>query len=555
MSSAITATPSVGSINWDSFGIASVIYQTKGDLPSVPMPAGHVSHPQEVELFADDDATIKLPQVLAYLSTHVGSKVQLEVRSLNGDFSATAFSVGYHTNPLARDSSQDLKYAVAQKSKAPHYMGVNPPQILATKLPDMPLKYTRGLTVRTPMGMSITGIIMEATLAFKTLDGTVLDNQAAFKAYASTFSKVAAPVSVAAPVPVTALVPASVAKRVPATPERAPATVAPAAPKKKVWRSPFATMDEETNVNVAAGGGCAPATKLDFAAAVTSKDHFDLTEAFKLVGGGGAAAVADDASCISHHSAVEVDVEEEIPDDHDKCVTDGCIKTFPCEKGVKRCLDCRKYSTRFVRKCKAPGCKDFAFTPQSKVTEGKLKYGDSFQPFSRCFTHAKAQYDSAAASEATEQEFMLEEACATEECEGLVQLTAKEVAFFESKGLEMPTRCKECIAVRKEAKKDAVECECEACEETFTMPKALKLSLEEAGKQLTCHSCRTTTTRNCGYCNSAFLTLAQAAWSKAQFAAEGKEWRAPKHCSKECKTHATEEATSTEGRTRNGKRK
>lgn len=555
--SSVTTTTSIapmGSIDWDSLapGISSVIYQTKGSLPTVPMPAGHVVHSQDVELFSTDNTNIKMPQVLAHLATHVGSKTQLEVRSLSGDFSATAFAVGYYTNPLTQDSTQDLKYSLAQLSLAPHYMGVNPPQIIATMLPDIPLKYARGLSGRTQMGLPITGVIMEATLAFKTIDGKVLNDQLCLREYVYGSKTVQSAVIPVSPPPT--------------------ATTVPAAPKKKVWRSPFATVAETSdgatirNLDASlalAVADTAPklATKIPLAPkkAERPSGQFDLSGALELMnitttaleaaGGGGAESVC---SSIHPHSTHELQVQE-IPDGHAMCLTDGCIQTFAEDESIKRCLDCRKNRTRFIRPCKSQGCADFAYTSQEQMTEGKRKYGDSYQPFSRCFKHAKAHHDSAA-SEASAQEFVIEDNCATEECDGMVQLTAKEMAFYESKGLEFPVRCSECRTKRKEAKKTTVECECEACEETFSMPEKLKLSLEEQGKQITCMPCRTTTTRNCKNCNSGFLTLAQIAWSKVQYAAEGGEWHPPNYCCKECKASAATEVAHKEGASRGGKR-
>jgi hypothetical protein len=278
---------------------------------------------------------------------------------------------------------------------------------------------------------------------------------------------------------------------------------------------------------------------------------FDMTAALALVDGG-----SNSTSAIEEQNVVQIREPIQLdPSHYIECITDGCTQTFDPANGIKRCSGCRKHSTRFVRPCKVKDCEDFAYTSQLQVTAGKSKYGDNFQPFSRCFAHSKAHHDSSAASEVSEQEFVIEDECATEGCENPLQMTAKELAFYESKNLDMPTRCSECRAARSAAKKDAVECECEACGETFNMPVALKTSLEDKGKQLTCYACRSTTTRNCNYCHNDFLTKAQVAWNKAMYAAEGKEWRAPNHCSKECKTQAQSEMTSEVGRTRNNTRK
>jgi len=563
--SSVTTTPSIapmGSIDWDSraCGIVSVIYQVSGKLPSVPLPEGHVACLPEVVLFSSDST--KMSQVLAHLSIHIGSRTQLEVRSMCGDFSATGYSVGYYNNPLMRDSAEGLKYVLAQLSQPPHYMGVSQPQILATVLPDIPLKHTRGLLARTQMSMSLTGVIVDATLAFKTIDGKLINNQASLDAYIAMKS---GPTMLVTPVPAAALL---------SPPPASIVTAVPAAPKKKVWRSPFASVDEASG---GGGGGGGPIRNLDAdlaLAAATPKlplapkkmarpiSLFDMSGAMELMnitsaleaaggggGGGGGGCTESVCSHIDNHSQHEL----EIPEGHAMCITDGCTEFFAEQEGIKRCLDCRKNRTRFIRPCKKEGCSEFAYTSQEQMMAGKSKYGDDYQPYSRCFMHAKERHDTAA-SEASAQEFVTEDACATEECEGLVQLTAKEVAFFESKGLELPTRCKECRAERKEAKKSMVECECEACEETFSIPEGLKLSLEEQGKQLTCYPCRSTTTRNCKHCSSGFLTLAQIAWSKAQFKAEGGEWRPPNYCSKECKATAIAEVAHTEGASRGGKR-
>jgi hypothetical protein len=527
----------MGTIDWDSLapGIVSVNYQVEGKLPTVPVPEGHVACSPEVILFTSDST--KLSLVLPHLSIHVGSKTLLEVRSLSADFSATGFSVGYHINPLMRDLAEGLKYALAQVSQAPHYMGVSQPQILASVLPDIPLKHTRGLFGRTQMSMPFTGVIVEATLTFKTIDGQVINNQQSLNAYIYG-SK---PMPVLSPPPT--------------------ATTVPNAPKKKVWRSPFATLkDEDSSIRNLDADLAAVATKPPLAPKKAERptSQFDLSGALELMNITTSALAAAGGSCtesvcssINHHSQHEL---QEIPEGHVMCLTDGCTQNFAEEEGIKRCLSCRKNRTRFIRPCKSQDCADFAYTSQEQFMEGKRKYGDGYQPFSRCFKHAKTHHESVAASEASSQEFVIEDVCATEECDGVVQLTSKEVAFYESKGLELPTRCKECRAERKEAKKSMVECECEACEETFSIPEKLKLSLEEQGKQITCMPCRTTTTRNCKHCNHGFLTLAQIAWSKAEYAAQGGEWRPPNYCCKECKASAAAEVAHLEGASRGGKR-
>lgn len=636
---------------WEALAstITGVFYDLEGEPPVTPLPPGHVKLVPTLELFAPDGVEAKFPQVVAHLAAHLGTKVILKVNSLHGvfaatgDFVATGYSVGYYYSPLVADTAMKLKQAVAQLSSSPHHMGTSPPQILVSALPDMPAKHLRGLVERSVMSLKVPEFNIEATLAFKTSDGLLLNSQALFRAYSSGYSKtqLLMPMSAQQPTPAAsggAQPPAPKKKpswaspfaavggggapvrnldasllmaadsAPPTTPKRAAAAPLPphapmkaaggggggggpgpvpfnmtatlalmagdtaphTTPKRAAAAKKYPAAPKKAAGGGGGGGGPAPFNMAASLALVAvdippSASQFDFREAQQLLGitssalaaaGGGGGAAASVCSSISHHSQHELQEEQGlqvIPEGHVMCITDGCTSSFEKQPDIKRCIQCRQHQTRYIRHCKETGCDALAFTSQKHVTALQSKWGEDFEPFSRCFAHSKARHDSAAASQAEEgeeEDFAHETVCSSENCEGTVQLSQGEIDYFESKSLQLPTRCKACRAERKETKKSTVECDCEVCGETFKIPDELKKSLEEQDKQITCTPCRTTNTRNCNYCRKSFLTLAQIAWSKAKYA----EWHPPNHCSKKCKAAATAEVDHKEGATRGGKR-
>ena len=224
-------------------------------------------------------------------------------------------------------------------------------------------------------------------------------------------------------------------------------------------------------------------------------------------------------------------LDEKRLDGYMECNGDGCTKLVtPDEIEAKctQCVMCTKYETVYTRDCIA-GCGKKVFTSKDDVKKLEEKYGVgkakpyTCHPTRECFKVKEAKKAQAAETEsfASDEDFAVDEKCKTESCKGHVQLTAKNLAFYESRSIPRPTRCAECIESRK----------------------ASKVSLASADK--------TTTTLNCTACNKGFFTAADLIALQNKY---GKDAKTPKHCSKTCKQHEHDAKQSKEGATRGGKR-
>lgn len=252
------------------------------------------------------------------------------------------------------------------------------------------------------------------------------------------------------------------------------------------------------------------------------------------------------------HETEEHEFEESYEDASGKeltCATDGCDEKFTPTAEEKRCTECRKHKTAYIRPCAEEGCEDKVFMTHQQIKDGKSRFGDEFQPFKRCMTHNKKKIaakqmpsDSASVGSATsalgsaEQDIVYDFVCKHDECTNHVTLTQSQLDFFQQDHMEMPKFCEPCRKERKISKQKMVECKCAACDDTIKMSEMMKSSLEEKGRMITCEPCRKTNTRNCNHCHKSFFSIAQEAELKAKF---GKTFKPPSCCSKVCSEQKT----------------
>lgn len=279
-----------------------------------------------------------------------------------------------------------------------------------------------------------------------------------------------------------------------------PAPHAPVAPPRyvKAWTDPVRTLDFGTPAH----------------------------SAIELAMGGGDPALAP-APIVEPPPVLD----EKRLDGYMECNGDGCTKLVTPDEIEAKCTQCAKcieYETVYTRDCIA-GCGKKVFTSKDDVKKLEEKYGVgkakpyTCHPTRECFKVKEAKKAQAAETESlpADETFVVDEKCKTESCKGHVQLTAKNLTFYESRGIPRPTRCTECIESRKVS----------------------KASLASADK--------TITTLNCTACKKGFFTAADLIALQNKY---GKDAKPPKHCSKTCKQHEHDAKQSKEGATRGGKR-
>jgi len=231
---------------------------------------------------------------------------------------------------------------------------------------------------------------------------------------------------------------------------------------------------------------------------------------------GGCADSASDVSEISHSNSnhfatLDDEIEEDAPLSEEVqrdlasgvkrcCTTDGCKAIFvvdPAKREATHCSDCLiegpKGKTRFVRMC---CCGDLVFTFQADVRNGVARYGPydatsktGFKPF---------RFHAGCRPEPSAQAFAVDLACHNCPSNGRIQLTARQSAYFESAGKNLPTHCRECHASRKsEMAERQTDTSCDVCDKTFRIFNDQLAELKsDRTKVIACHDCRTTYTRD-----------------------------------------------------------